>query len=159
MLETELTGYRKWAWRVAPVFFLGACVSFAVRAWHPGRLPPVGRLAFAVAAVFAAAAALQAARVAARGTLRRKADTRAATQIQLLFMVFAATVFLYSTPQMGDLPRMLQAVGIVVALLVGWVAFLVQHLLEQSELSTREQLLQLEYKLAQLGERLPPPPR
>ena len=154
MFETELTGYRKWAWRVAPLFYLGACASFAMRAWHPGKLPPVGRAAFAAAAVFAAAAAVVAARVALRGTLRRRADTTLATRIQVLFMVFGATIFLYATPQLGDVPRMLQALGIVVVFLVGGVAFLVQHLIEQAELNTREQILQLEYKVAQLGERL-----
>jgi len=152
MLETQLTGYRKWAWRVAPVFFLGACASFAMRAWHPGGLPPVGRAGFAVGALFAAAAAVQALRVAVRGTLRRPTDVRAATQIQLLFMVFGATIFLYATPQMGDLPHMLQALGIVVVFLVGGVAFLVQHLIEQSELNTRVRLLELEYQLARLTE-------
>ena len=154
MFETELTGYRKWAWRVAPLFYLGVCVSFALRAWHPGRLPPIGRVGFAVAAVLSAAAAVAAARVAVRGTLRRRADVRAVTQVSLLFMVFGATIFLYATPQMGDLPHMLQGLGCVVVFLVGGVAFLIQHLIEQSELNTREQILQLEYKVAQLSERL-----
>ena len=134
MLEKKLTGVRRWVWLGAAamgVGFTGLFGTLAVVA--PAGFPWWGRLIFAAGALFGIGWAILAIRIFRRGSLNLKTDTGAATGMA------------------WGLPILRMIVSGLVFLVMG-AAFLMRHVVELSELKTREKLLEIEYRLAELSE-------
>jgi len=70
------------------------------------------------------------------------------------FLVIMMTLFMVSAG--NNIVGLRMIVNGLVFLLMG-VAFLLRHVIEQSELKTGERLLEIEYRLAELAECLKPP--
>lgn len=69
------------------------------------------------------------------------------------FTVLVVTVAMVCAPENVVGTRMVLS-GLV--FLVMAAAFLIRHVIEQSELKTREKLLEIEYRLAELADRMEP---
>ncbi len=161
MFEKRLTGVRRWSWLGSAIMGVGFALLFGSLAiLLPAEFPLAGRIGFAGGALFGIGWAVLGIRVFRRGSLDLKKDTVAAAGMTWGFLVFMVTLFMVTAPDTIVGLRMIVS-GLV--FLVGGVAFLLRHVVEQSELKTREKLLEIEYRLAELAEamklgKLPPNP-
>ena len=150
MLEKKVTGIRRWVWLGSAVMGAGFAVLFGTLAViAPAELPLTGRIAFAAGALFGIGWAVLGLRVFRRGSINLKTDSGAATGMAWGFPVILVTLFMVSAPDSIVGLRMIIC-GLV--FLVLGAVFLMRHVIEQSELKTREKLLEIEYRLAELAE-------
>ncbi len=155
MLEKQLTGVRRWVWLGSAILGLGFLALFGTLAViTPAEFPVYGRVGFVLGALFGIGWAILGIKVFRRGSLDLKLDTRAATGLTWGFVVIMVTLFMVWAPDSIMGLRMI--VSALVFLVMG-VAFLLRHVIEQAELKTREKLLEIEYRLAELAETMKPP--
>jgi hypothetical protein len=154
MLEKQLSGMRRWGWLGSAIMGLGFAVLFGTLAVvAPAEFPWWGRLIFATGALFGIGWVLLGLKVFRRGSLDRKFDSWAASGMGWGFTVLVVTVAMVCAPENVVGVRMILS-GLV--FLVMAAAFLIRHVIEQSELKTREKLLEIEYRLAELADRMKP---
>jgi hypothetical protein len=110
--------------------------------------PMSGRIGFAAGALFGIGWAILAIKIFRRGSLDLKKDTWAGTGLMWVFVVFMATWCMVTAPNTIVGLRML--ICSLVFLVMG-VGFLLRYVIEQSELKTREKLLEIECRLAELA--------
>jgi len=154
MLEKRLTGVRRWVWlggtlmSVVVAMFLGAMAIFPPLA----EVPLPIRIGPAVGALFSVGFAILSLRIFRRGSMDLKFDTSVYIGMIWLCAVFTTTIFIVMFPLVPDriVGLWLSIFGLVV--LVSGAVFLIRHVIEQSELKTREKLLEIEYRLAELVE-------
>jgi MFS family permease len=150
MLERSLTGVRRWVWLGTAIGGAVFAILFgALAIFMPVEFPLMGRIGFAAGALFGIGWAVLGARVFRRGSLNLKIDTGAAAGMSWGLPVILLTVFMVSAP---DSIAGLRMIVSGLAFLVMGAAFLIRHVIEQSELKTREKLLEIEYRLAELME-------
>lgn len=160
MLEKKLSGARRWVWVIAAIGSLVMAVVFGTLAvTMPYPFPLAGRVGFAGGALFSVGWALLGWRVFRRGAIDLKFDAWAYSALAWGLPLFMLTVFMVSAP--NNLMGLRMIVSGLAFLLMGAV-FLIRYVIESSELKTREKLLELEYRLAELTEALkvdrPAPP-
>jgi hypothetical protein len=160
MIEKKLSGPRRWVWLVAAIGGLAMAVVFGtLSVTMPYRFPPAGRVGFAGGALFSLGWAILGWRIFRRGVLDLKSDTWAYAALAWGLPLFILTIFMVSAP--NTLMGLRMIVSGLAFLLMGAV-FLIRYVIESSELKTREKLLELEYRLAELAEALklerPAPP-
>lgn len=160
MFEKRLSGVRRWIWLGSAVMGWAFAVLFGTLAVVlPAEFPWPGRLIFAGGALFGVGWGLLGLKVFWRGSLDLKSDAWAASGMAWAFPVLLVTVAMVSAPDNVVGLRMILS-GLVF-LVVGAV-FLIRYVVEQSELKTREKLLELEYRMAELADSLkserPSPP-
>ena len=154
MFDQPLTGIRRWSWLGAAVMGTVFALLFGTLAIvAPAEFPWYGRVVFAAGALFGIGWAIVGTRVFARGRLNLKADTATAAGMTWGLPVIVVTVALVWAPQDIAGVRMI-LFGLVFLVMGG--AFLIRHVVEQSELKTRERLLEIEYRLAELAEAIRP---
>lgn len=154
MLEKQLAGMRRWIWLGVAVMGLGFAVGFGTLAVVlPSDFPWSGRLIFAAGALFGIGFGLLGLKVFRRGSLDLKFDTWAANGMAWALPVLVATVAMVAAPDNVVGLRMILS-GLV--FLVMGAAFLIRHVVEQSELKTREKLLEIEYRLVELADCIKP---
>ncbi|MGA2066705.1 MAG: hypothetical protein ABSG86_17140 [Thermoguttaceae bacterium] len=152
MLEEQLTGMRRWIWLAAAIMGLGFAVGFGTLAVvAPAEFPWWWRLVFAVGALFGIGFGLLGLKVFRRGALDLKRDSWAYSGTAWAIPVLVVTVAMVSAPENVVGLRMILS-GLV--FLVMGAVFLIRHVVEQSELKTREKLLEIEYRLAELADRI-----
>jgi len=134
---------------VAITVFLGALALI-----H-GELPVLARLGLAGGAVFAAAWAVLCGRVLRRGTWKLRTEPAVLAGLFWVFAVFLETCFLVLAPQFPDHFHATVALFSGLVILIGAGVMLIGVRVQQAELQTREDLLRLEYRLAELSEREP----
>lgn len=122
----------------------------------PTEFPLWSRVVFAVGALFGVGWAVLGIRVFRRGSLDLKKDTFAATRMTWVLVVIMVTLLMVAAPE--TIVGLRMVVSGLVFFVMG-VAFLLRHVIEQSELKTREKLLEIEYRLADLAESLKPEKR
>jgi hypothetical protein len=147
MLEIPLTPVR----RTSTVVVLVAAAAMAVlftALLATESVPWKTRLAFAVGLVFAGGWVAYALRILRRGTYHRKTDSTTAANMAWVFSLVTAIAFALLTPNKDPLLMF----GFL--FLLPAAVILLRTVTEQSELRTQERLLELEYKLARLGESL-----
>jgi hypothetical protein len=150
MLEKPLTGFRRWGWLGSAVLGVTFTIVFGITAVvAPTGFPWWGRIAFAVGALFGIGWAILGIRIFRRGAMHLKKDTGAAMGMTWGFLVFMMTLFMVFAT--NDIVGLRMVVNGLVFLVMG-IAFLLRHVIEQSELKTREKLLEIEYRLAELAE-------
>jgi hypothetical protein len=148
MFEKKLIGVRRWVWLGAAIMGLGFAVGFGTLAVVlPADFPWSGRLIFAAGALFGIGFGLLGLKVFRRGSLDLKFDSWAYSGMAWGLPVFVVTVAMVSAPDSTVGLRMVLS-GLV--FLVMGAVFLIRHVLEQSELKTREKLLEIECRLADL---------
>lgn len=118
-----------------------------------GKLPLWGTLGFVVGIVFGLAFGSLAGWIAYSGHVRLKWQPAAFAAVVWVFTVLQVTLMLVGAPDSMVGLRMIFT-GIV--LLIGAAVFLLATCSQQAELRTKEKLLEIEYRLADLADRLPP---
>jgi hypothetical protein len=158
MFERKLTFRGKLFLAAVLVGSLTITVFLAVEALIHVELPALARLGLAGGAVFAAAWAVLCGRALRRGTLELR--TEPAVQAGLLwgFAVLLETCFLVLAPQFPDHFHATVALFLGLVILIGAGVMLVNTCVQQAELRTREALLRLEFRIAELSEKQPPAP-
>lgn len=117
-------------------------------------LPTLPRIALAVGSLFGLAWAVVAARICWRGALDLKRDARQIAAMVWTFTVLMMTFFLFAGM---NAENRLQGIMMIVGglpFLIGAGVYWLNYRIEQAELNTQEKFLQLELRLAGLGERL-----
>lgn len=119
----------------------------------PAGFPWYGRLMFALGVPFGIGWAVLGIRVFRRGSIDLKVDTHAYYGMAWGLPVMMTTLALVGAPEGIVGVRMIVS---CLAFLVGGAVFLLRGVVEQSELKTREKLLEIEYRLAELTTALKP---
>ena len=117
------------------------------------KLPVLARIGLGTGTLFGLAWLFVAGRVAWRGTMDLKIDSRRIAIMVWVFTVLMMMFFLAVGMSAKDrvLGLLLITQGLV--FLIGAAVHLITHRIEQAELATREKLLQLELRLAEMSER------
>lgn len=150
MLEKRVTGLHRFGWLVAAISGLGFAVLFGTLAiLAPVEFPWSGRLIFALGVPFGIGWMVLGIRVFRQGAINSKPDSGGAAGMAWGLPVLVVTVVLASAPD--DIVGVRMIVSALAFLIMG-ALFLLRHVVEQSELKTREKLLQIEYRLAELVE-------
>lgn len=150
MLEKPLMGIRRWSWLAAAIGGLGFAVWFITLAITlPEKFPWLGRLRLVAGAMFGIGWAIVGIRVFRRGSLHLKVDPGIVAGMTWVFVLLLVILFGIAAPDTVAGLRMI-LFGLVF-LLIGAVV-LIRHAIEQSELKSREKLLEIEYRLAEMME-------
>jgi len=152
MLEKQVTGVRRWGWGLSAIMGVGFAALFGTLAViTPAEFPWWGRVIFAAGALFGVGWAVLGIRVFRRGSIDLKFDTGAAAGMSWGLPVIVLAFAMVWAPE-GIIGLRMILCGLV--FLVGGAVFLLRHVIELSELKTREKLLEIEYCLAELAERI-----
>jgi hypothetical protein len=161
MLEKKLTRFGRAIWLAAAIAGVGFAVWFSTLAvTMPPRFPLWGRLGFAGGALFGILWAALGARVLRRGSLDLKIDTAAVAGLSWGLPLLLVTIAMVSAPD--SLVGLRMIISGLAFLIIGAV-FLIASVVQQAELRTREKVLQIEYRVAELADVLkssgvlPPP--
>jgi hypothetical protein len=135
------------------LFCLATAVLCGYLAVTQTELPVVARVGLGIGTLFGLTGAVMLARVLRRGALNLKIDNRRIAAMVWVFTVLMMTCFLMLGMSIED--RVMGVLMIVYGLtfLVGAGVFLLAYRIEQAELGVREKLLELELRLAELGEK------
>jgi hypothetical protein len=115
-------------------------------------LPLATRIGLGTGTLFGLAWAVVSFRIAWRGTMDLRFDTR---RMAAMVWVFAVMMTFFLLVGMSAKDRMLGLMLITqgLAFLVGAAVFFITNFIAQAEVSTRKKLLQLELRLAELSEK------
>lgn len=156
MLEKPLTFRAKLFLAAVLIGSLAIMVFLAVQAVVHTELPALARFGMAGGALFALAWAVLCGRALRRGTLELRTEPAAQAGLLWVFAVLLETCFLVLAPQFPNPFHATVALFMGLVILIGAGVMLVCVRLQQSELATREALLRLEYRIADLSEKQPP---
>ena len=152
MLEVPLSPVRRTSTWLVLIAAAGMAVLFAALLLTES-VPWKTRSAFVVGLAFAGLWVAYAVRILRRGTYHRKLDSTTAANMAWVFSIITAVAFALLSRQQDPF------VIFGFLFLLPAAVILLRTTTEQSELRTQERLLELEYKLAQLGEALNNPRR
>lgn len=152
MFETKLSRPMKWFLLVVIAASIGIALYLGSLAFVHAELPPLARIGMAGGVVFALAWAALAAWPLRRGSLPLRIQPALLAALAWVFAVFLETCFLLLAPQFPDHFQATIALFSGMVLLVGAGVMLVATCVHQAELRTKESLLRLEYRLAELSE-------
>jgi hypothetical protein len=151
MLETPLTWYRKSGLIFGLVVCAATVVLSGVIAFNYPHAPPGVLAGRAVGVVFGLAGLIIVARILYRGVYRLGRDSMVLTGMMWGFVVLLEVIFLMT----GGID--FKGIGLVIfglVLMIGAGVGLLRTVIEQSELRTREKLLELELRLSKIDEDL-----
>lgn len=153
MFVQQLTTSRRIVLGVVAVVALASAFVCGSLALTETDLPTLARVGLATGTLFGLAWAVQLARTCWRGALDLKVDARRQAQMvwtfTLLMVIFFVMVGGSAQDQMKGLLMILNGLVFLICAAVYWISYRV----EQAELNTRERLLQLELRLAELAEK------
>jgi hypothetical protein len=150
MFEKQITGIRRWIWLGSALFGVGCAIVSGITAIiAPADFPLAGRIGFVAGTLFGIGWAALGVTVFRRGSIDLKIHSGAAAGMAWALPVVLVTLFMVSAPDSIIGLRMIIS-GLV--FLVMGLAFLLRHIIEQSELNTRQKLLEIECRLADLAE-------
>lgn len=153
MFVQELTTVRRvFIGGIAVVSLISAVVCGSL-ALTEADLPTLARVGLATGTLFGLAWAVVTARICWRGTLDLKLDARRQAQMvwtfTLLMVIFFVVVGALAQDQLKGLVMIANGLVFLICAAVFWISYRI----EQAELNTRERLLQLELRLAELAEK------
>ena len=152
MLEKQLSPAGRAMWWFWTVFCAAQAVLFAViGVWSYGKLPIWGTIGFVAGVAFALAVGAICARIAMTGRLKLNTQPPAMAGLSWAFVVVMVTMYMVMAPDSIAGLRMILC-GLV--FLVGAAVFLLASRTEQAELRTKEKLLEIECRVAELAERM-----
>lgn len=152
MLEKPLTGVCRWTTLIWTVMGLGAAIlGGTVAIIAPSPLPLTGRIGLAAGALLGIGFAVMGLRIVWRGSINLRTETAAYAALAWILPVILVTLLMVSAPD--SIVGLRRIICGLVFLVMG-AMFLIRHVVEQSELKTREKLLEIEYRLAELAEQM-----
>ena len=155
MFEKKLTHLKRWEYIIGLGMGLGFFVLFGTLAIIvPKEFPLWARSIWIFGAVFGLAFAALSVWVLKKGTINLKTDELSSAWLGWGFVVIVATIVLVYS---GDLPEPIIGVRMLAGILIYEVAagvLLLKAIVRRSELNTREKLLEIEYRLAELAEKV-----
>ena len=147
MFEVTVSKPKK-IWFACLVLFCIAAGAAAIQLADTETLPPAARIALLMGAAFSAAWAFFLARILRRGTLRRQIDPPTAAAMAFVFALAMCVVFAVA----GMPADKVVLAGMLFLLPAGLM--LLRTVIEQAEMRTQERIVELEYKIARLSEKL-----
>ena len=154
MLEKKLTGARRWVYIFWTVLGIGFTILFGTVAIIARELPLLGRLVFAVGAVFGLAWACLAGSILKRGVFDLKAHPKAMAGLSWGVVVIMVTLFMLIRGKLPDAIKGVQMVVNSLVFLMMAAVFMIFARINQAELNTREKLLEIELRLAEIAEKM-----
>jgi len=152
MFEKRLGPAQRWMWVFWTLFGLAQAIVFSWAAVASfGQLPGWGTLIFAIGVPFALATAGLSAWIAYTGRLLLKTHPPAIAGLMWVLIVILVTIFMVAAPDSIVGLRMLLS-GLIFLVMVA--VFMLAGRTEQAELRTKEKLLEIEYRLADLSDRI-----
>ena len=155
MFEKKLTGLRKFGCIVGLAMGLGFAGLFGTLAViAPQGFPLWGRSIWVLGAVFGLLIVVVEGWILKKGTVNLKDDEMAMAGLSWSFVVIVATIVLVFS---GGLPDPLTGIRMLVSLLFFLVMaalFMIRAFVQRSELNTREKLIEIELRLAELAEKI-----
>ncbi len=152
MLEKKLTPPALWLHAFMLVVSLAMAGMFGTFAVVFDDLQILGRAMFGAGVVFALAWAVLLGSILRAGRVHQIKHTNAMAGLGWVFVVLLTTVALVAGGLMPDPARGTLMIVSTLAFLVMGAMFLILARVNQAELNTREKLLEIEYRLAQLGQ-------
>jgi len=152
MLEGPLEWPRRAGLMFAALVSVATVVLSAVLAVRFRHGPAVMLEGFALGGAFGIVGAIIAGRILWRGTYRHRRDSTAQANLIWIFVVLLEVIFMEADglyPQDG-----LRMTVFGMVFLIGAAVMLLRTVIEQSELRTREKLLETQYEIAELKESL-----
>jgi hypothetical protein len=147
MFEVKVSPAKK-AWFTLLLIFCLASGCAAISLVVTETLPPAARVGLMLGAAFSAAWAFYLFRIVRRGTLRRQIDPPAAAGMGFVFSLAMCIVFAVSGMDAAKVVLM------AVLFLFPAGLMLIRTVVEQAEMRTHERILELEYKISRLDEKL-----
>ncbi len=152
MIEQKLTKIGRVIWLISTILGFAFAVLFGgLAVFLPAELPWQGRVGFAGGALFGIGWGMLGGRILRRGSLNLQTDGFAVAAISWVWPVFLLTLFLVCAP--NNLIGLRMIISGLAFLLMGAV-FLIAGIIRQSELRSREKMLEIEYRVAELTESL-----
>jgi hypothetical protein len=154
MFEKKLTGLtRTWA-IVGLIMGLGFFILFgSLAVIVPREFPLWGRFVWALGAVFGLGFAGLETWVLKKGAVNLKTDNIAMAGLGWAFVVIVASIILVFSASFPDPMKGVRALVAVLIFLVLAAVGLLKAFIQRSELNTREKLLEIEYRIAELAEK------
>ena len=153
MFIRELTTTRRVVFGIVAIVALTTALVCAGLAVTESTLPALPRIGLAVGTLFGLAWASVAARICWRGVLDVKLDARCIAAMVWVFTVLMMVFFLMAGMSAKDRMQGLMMIANGLAFLIGAGVYWITYRIEEAELNTREKLLQLELRLAELSEK------
>ncbi|MCJ7543505.1 MAG: hypothetical protein MUP47_02890 [Phycisphaerae bacterium] len=151
MFEQKLSLPLKLAWIGSGILGLGFLAVFGtVAVMAPAEFPLLGRLLFVVGAAFGLAWAILSGAIVRRGSYHRILHSRAGAGLPWGAVVVITTGVLLLSSQHPDRVVSVQMICGSLVFLVMASVFMIQSRIEQSEVRTRQKLLEVELRLAEL---------
>jgi hypothetical protein len=147
MFEVTLSKTKK-TWFAVLTLFCVAAGAAAVQLAVTEALPPAARVGLVMGAAFSAAWAFYLVRILRRGTMRMRIDPPAAAGMGFAFALAMCLLFAVA----GMPADKVVLAGMLFLLPAGLI--LLRTVIEQSEMRTQERIVELEYKIARLSEKL-----
>ena len=160
MYEKKLTGLNKVTWifsTMMGLFFVGVFSwAFAISA---DELPLLARLGFAAGALFGLGIAAYSVKILLRGKYNLKTDAKGMLGMMWVFIVIMVTLFMMLAPELPDPNSGIFMLLNALIFLVMAATFMTTGRTDQAELKTREKLLEMECRLAEISEKLDQQPK
>jgi hypothetical protein len=153
MLEEKLSGFKKGAHIGSLILGLIFTITFGTLAVIlPTEFPLWGRAIFVIGAIFGLAFVVLEGRILKKGSLNLKKDNMAIAGLVWCFIVMLATIILVFSGTLPDPILGVRMIVFVLVFLVSAAVILLRTVIERSELNTREKLLEIEYRIAEIAE-------
>jgi MFS family permease len=156
IFEQRLVG--RWKWGMIGSLVLG--VSFAIIFGavfvlaSQEELPFLARLAFGLGALWGLAWAALSAWIIKRGSYNRKTHSSAMAGMAWCIVIVYLVLFMILAHRLDDPIKGVLMVTNGLVFLIMAAVFMIKNWIEQTELKMREKLLELEYRLAEIGEEM-----
>lgn len=155
MLEKTLNPIQRFMFGFTAVICAGFAVFFAYIGLVTAReLPVLIRAGFGLGVLFGVIWAIIAGKIAKTGKMNRRTQPNALNGMAWAFVVIMQTIYLMIGGQHPDRTVSVFMVVSGLTFLLGGAVFMIANRIEQSELNTREKLLGLELRLADIAEKM-----
>lgn len=155
MFETKLNLRQRVVYIFTGLLSIGFVILFGTLAViAPRELRLLARAGFALGAAFGLAWAVVCLRVSRRGSVKLRKDPKTMAGLSWGFVVIMVTIFMLLSGRAGDHIWGVQMVVTGLVFLVGAAVFLINSVIHEAQFKTQEKLLEIEYCLAELAERL-----
>lgn len=155
MTEKKLTRPEKWGQVMVLFMGLGFFVLFGyIAAYYSKGLATWARFGFALGSFFGLVMVAMSVAILKKGTVDLKSDNMAAAMVPWCFIVILATLFLVNSGKLADPVKGVHMLVSILIFLVMTSVFVIRAFIERSELNTHEKLLEIEYRLADLAEKM-----